>query len=361
MTTPTPPGGAPATFASVPPAKPEIERDRYGRPLVAHPVTGKLVGYTRCTTYVGGIEDTWNLSRWTQRTVTYGLAISPDLQALVRDMPADDKAKTREQKAEHDRLCEAAKEAGGGNDAARWGTYMHALTEAVDLGYDPDAVAPPQLAFPRDHAQAVTDLAAYIDATADLKHRLVEAFTVQDPLQVGGTPDRVVEYQGKRYIADLKTGNVEFGSLKIAAQLAMYARSQPYDIATGQRTDPHGASVERGILIHLPVGSGTCTLSWVDLLAGWEAVRVCRQIREQRKAKARDLFSPWDAPVPTEPVADGETLYPDPAPVHTQAVLAGRVKATTSREQALAVWRANEADWTDDLTELAKAHIASLA
>jgi hypothetical protein len=51
-----------------------------------------------------------------------------------------------------------------------------------------------------------------------------------------------VEYGGKRYIADLKTGSIEWGTLKIAAQLAVYARSHTYDVATTSPPVRRGAS-----------------------------------------------------------------------------------------------------------------------
>jgi hypothetical protein len=42
----------------------DIARDHYGRPLITPLGGGKPVGYTRTTTYVSALEDTYNLEQW---------------------------------------------------------------------------------------------------------------------------------------------------------------------------------------------------------------------------------------------------------------------------------------------------------
>lgn len=320
-------------FTVLPPA---IERDYWGRPLVVPPEGGKRTAYTRCTTFVGGIGDTYMLGQWQQRHVAHGVARHDDLIAAFRD--ADPKDKTT-----GDALVEEAKKRSGAGDAARMGTYLHSVTEAFDRGLDPEAVELPwQSTGEVDPMAFKADLAAYVEATAELTAVSIEQFSVNDFHKVGGTPDRVVKYQGKRYIADLKTGSVEHGALKIAAQLAMYARSRPYDVATEQRMEHHGAELDRGIVVHLPAGSGSCTLYWVDLLQGWEAVKLCRQIREARKLRMRQLFRGL-APLPVAPVS-----------------LADQIKASRTPDAVRALWTAHSSDWTPELTSLAKEHIAAL-
>lgn len=319
---------------------PEIERDRWGRPLVIPPTGGKKVGYTRCTTFVGSIEDTYKLGQWLQRHAIRGTALNDDIIAAVRDTDPDDKASL-------DRLAEEAKERSGAGDAARLGTYLHAVTEASDRGLDPAEVDRPWLSTgelaPDFYA---ADLAAYVEATEEMAAVAIEQFTVNDPLKVGGTPDRVVNFQGKRYIADLKTGSIEWGGLKIAAQLALYARSRPYDIATGERQDFHGAEIDRGIVIHLPVGTGTCTLYWVDLAVGWEVVQLCRRVRERRAFRFRDLFHEVAAiPTVEDPTDDLPLL----------------ISAAPTADAVRQLWSANASRWTERHTELAKAHISALA
>jgi hypothetical protein len=249
----------------------EIARDRWGRPLVVPPDGGKPVAYTRCTTYIGVLEDTYNLSRWQQRMVALGLADRPDLALGV--------TAHRDDKDELNKLCERAIEAAKGRAAATTGTALHALTGLVDQGRP----------LPTIPADAAADLEAYRQKTAALETLAVEQFVVHDELQVAGTTDRVVSYRDRRYVYDIKTGSIDFAPGKFAMQLAVYARSQIYDIKTHARTDL-GVSTEWGILVHLPVGEARCDLYRVDLTAGWEGVQLATAVRAWRRRK--DHLSP---------------------------------------------------------------------
>jgi hypothetical protein len=251
---------------------PQIPRDRWQRPLVIPRGGGAPVAYTRCTTYVGVLEDTYNLARWQQRMVALGLASRPDLLLAV--------SAHRDDKAQLNRICSDAQEAAAAHAAATTGTALHALTDHMDRGI-PVGVIP-------EAYQA--DLAAYEKATADLIPVEIEAFTVLDALQIGGTPDRVVEYRGARYIADVKTGSIQYGMGKIAMQLAVYSRSSLYDHVTGERS---GLRVDQNnaVVIHLPAGEGRCELHWVNIAAGWEAVKLATSVRAWRAR--HDLSIPF--------------------------------------------------------------------
>lgn len=262
------------------PAKP-IERDRWGRPLVAPPGGGKAIAYQRCTTFVDCMEDKFNLQQWQLRMTALGLASRPDLLLAVS---ANTDMADGTQKKELNRITDAAKEAAAASAAATTGTAIHALTEKIDRGEE----LPP---IP-DAARA--DLEAYRHATSALRVHAIEQFSVQDELRVGGTCDRVYEYEGRFYIGDVKTGNIDYGAMKIAMQLAVYSRSVPYNHVV-KRREPRTYEVDtsRAIVVHLPAGSGTCELRWVDLSRGWQAVAVATQVRAWRKVK--DWYQPFTA------------------------------------------------------------------
>lgn len=262
------------TTATVTAPTATITRDRFGRPLVIPPDGGKPVAYTRATTLASAVEDTFNLARWQQRMVAVGLADRPDLQLAV--------TAHRNDKGRLNDICEQAIEAAKGTAAATTGTALHTLTELVDLGQDLPIVPP----------DAEADLAAYRETTACLQVEAIEQFVVIDDLKVGGTPDRIVRWNGERLIADIKTGSIEWGIQKIAMQLALYAHGKAYDPATGQRS-PLNVNQTSGLIIHLPAGSGQCELVWVDLKRGWEAVELAVKVREWRKAKG--LTAPFQA------------------------------------------------------------------
>jgi hypothetical protein len=284
----------------------------------------KKAPYTRCTTFVSAFEDTYNLEQWKLRQAAIGLSMRRDLQLAV--------VAHRDDKKKLNAVCKEALDAVASSAAATTGTALHSLTEQMDRGQEVTGVPEANLA----------DLAAYAAATVDLKPVYIEQLVVHDPWQVAGTPDRIVSYKGKRYISDLKTGDIEWGAGKIAAQLAMYARSEVYDIKTGERSI-HRAELDKGLVIHLPAGTGQCEVVWIDLLAGWEIARTCRDVRDRRKLKARDLYAPF-----TEP------------PLVREVDLAAEIKACTTRDMVDQVWRVYNAKWTDELTAVAVAHIADL-
>lgn len=316
-----------------------VPRDRWQRPLVVPEGGGKPVAYTRCTRFVGVLEDTYNLGLWQQRMVALGLSQRPDLMLGV--------TAARDDKGALDRLCADAAEAAKAHEKATIGTALHALAEQADRGRDlgvvPDAY--------------VADLAAYADATAALQATAIEQFCVQDWLRVGGTPDRVVRLGRKRYIADIKTGSIEYGIGKIAMQLAVYARSRPYDPATGARSD-HGAELDRGIIIHLPAGTGTCTLWWVDLLAGWEAVKVARAVWAARKARFKDLTAPFESPGELRPGMTPEAAAESPC--NEPQPLSEIIEECATEIALRSLWAEHAKEWTDALTMQARARIQTI-
>ena len=308
--------------------RPEIERDRYGRPLIVPPGGGKKVAYRRCTTFVGVLEDTYNLSRWQQRMVAAGLADRPDLLLGV--------AAHRDDKNKLNQLCEDALEAAKGRAAATTGTAVHALTEIIDRGLD----------LPVIPDGAAADLAAYRAATAGIEWLDIEAGIVVDELSVHGTPDRIGRLpDGRIVIADLKTGDIQYGILKVAMQLAVYSRGQRYDHVTGTRTPmPEGLDQDRALVIHLPAGTGRCELVEVDIAAGWEGAQLARQVWAWRARK--NLSRPLALP---------------PAVEQGQPDLAALIGMCGDVESLAALWAANRDRWTDAHSAAAAARKATLA
>lgn len=312
----------------------QVKRDNKGRPLIVPPGGGKAVPYTRCTTYVSCLEDLYNLQRWQQRMVILGLVDRPDLLLSA--------AAHREDKDKLNRIADDAIEAAKAGASATIGTAIHALCERLDAGQDIGTV-------PGEYQR---DLDAYIEATKPLTVLHSETFTVLDDLRIGGTPDRIVEFDGERYIADIKTGSIEWGAGKIAMQLAVYAHSVFYDHTTGQRAPLPGVNGQRGIVIHLPAGTGTCQLQWVNIAAGWDAVRLATQVRDWRARKG--LLEPVDTTEQAALTAIADAgLIEDP--------IVARINAATSRPDIEAIWAAHETSWTPEHTAAATARITQLA
>jgi hypothetical protein len=253
----------------------EIPRDRYGRPLVIPPDGGPRVPYRRTTTFVGALEDTYALQLWKQRQVAIGMGQRPDLVlATAATDPAD--------KNRLDEIVEKATEAALASASATTGTSLHALTERLDRGQKLGRVPEPYGA----------DVKAYEKATADIEWTDIETFRVLDGWRVAGTADRVGRINGILVVADIKTGSVEYPH-KMAMQIACYARSLPYDIATDIRGAAQpGLNLHYGIIIHLPAGEGRCQLHSVDLAKGWDACLLAKKVWDWRAVKG--LLQPVD-------------------------------------------------------------------
>jgi hypothetical protein len=296
----------------------EVERDRYGRPLVAPADGGKAKAYTRCTTYVSALEDTYNLGLWQQRMVALGLADRPDLLLAV--------SAHRDDKDRLNKICDDAREAAKASAAATTGTALHSLVERMDRGLPLGAVP----------AAYAADLKAYERATSVLEHVHIEELMVLDELKIAGTPDRLALHEERLKVADVKTGSIEWGAGKIAMQLAVYAHSKLYHPATGARTE---LDIDTGeaIVVHLPAGQGRCELHRIDIAAGWEAVQLARQVRAWRARKG--LLTPL------------RTAPPEAA---------DEISAAASVDELNAVWARHQAAWTDELTALAAARKSEL-
>lgn len=332
----------------------ELPRDRWGRPMVTPPSGGKPVAYTRCTTYVGCLEDMYNLGKWQQRMVATGLSLRPDLLLKVSSLgrQPEDEGEVKRWKKQMDDTCEAATEAAQASASATIGTALHALTERLDRGLDvgviPDSYKP--------------HLAAYEQATSAFTAVHIERFTVHDQLQIGGTPDRVLAIDGhdKLVIGDIKTGSVEFGVGKMCMQLAVYAHSDLYNHETGARAPLGNIDLDRGLIIALNAKTGECRLIWVDIAAGWEAVRLARDVRAWRARK--NLTKPYDGPVPAA-LPINPTVAQENArdlTVEAQTALLVAIPRANSEEELVQLWTAAGPAWTPQHTELAARRRAEL-
>lgn len=244
----------------------EIDRDRYGRPLVVPKAGGKPVAYTRATTIANSLDDPSALTAWKMRMAAIGLTVRSDLLLAI--------SAAQEDKMAINKYIEDAMEVAGASRAATIGTALHSFAEKLDLGQD---IGP----IPDEWA---ADLVAYQKATEQLNKIFIEQFCVLDKYKIAGTPDRVVEYKGERFIADIKTGRIDHPN-NIAIQLAIYANGSPYDVATGRRGSWGDVNKDKAIIIHLPAGTGLCKLVWIDIAEGWKGVQFAMKVREWRDKK----------------------------------------------------------------------------
>ncbi len=257
----------------------DIPRDRWGRPMIKPDPDApggkkaKPKGYRRVTTFIDVLENRYNLEQWGKRMVAKGMAHRHDLVVGANACDPDEDKKTL------DDIAKQALDSAQASAKANLGTAVHKLCERRDRGQLPDINEVP------DSHRA--DVLAYEQATAGMEHQWIEQLRVLDFFGgVAGTPDRISMFRGEVYIADIKTGSIDWGQLKMAMQLAIYAHAKPYDPVTGKRgVDTPSINMQRGIIIHLPQGTGQATLHWVDIQRGWAAVQDAAKVWTWRDAK----------------------------------------------------------------------------
>jgi hypothetical protein len=266
---------------------PEPDRDNYGRYRILDPKTGKVISWTRATTWASTVADTFGLTNWKVRMTALGLAQRKDLLLAVAAIEDPD---GKDSKKKLDKLAEAAMEHAGSSVRATIGTALHSITEAHDAGREPAVIPEPYDA----------DLAAYVLAICDAELRIdpshIERIVCVPELGVAGTFDRLITLpDGRTVVADLKTGrDLSYSWTEIAIQLAIYAHaSSIYDVLTGKHQPMPVVDQSEALVMHLPVGEARCDLYMVDIAAGWEMASVCGTVRDWRKRK--DLAKRYDA------------------------------------------------------------------
>lgn len=261
----------------------EIQRDRWGRPLIIPPGGGKPEPYTRVSTMAKALDDLSNLMTWKQRKTAQGLLMRPDLLTRIAGtLSKGDPDTDWQTKKALNAICEEATEAAGASKGSSAGTGFHEMTEAIDAGNEPAFVAPADV--PR--------LDAYRKAVAPYSPLAAEVFVVCDELKVAGSFDRLwMCPDGHSRVGDLKTGKSEADyPLATTIQIATYANSKRYNPETGERTElDEYLDRDTGLLVHMPP-SGGCQVIPLDLVKGWEAAQLAAQIHRVRKWKPADLI-----------------------------------------------------------------------
>jgi hypothetical protein len=247
--------------------------DHQGHYLVVPPGGGEPVPHTRATTHASTNDDRYGLEKWGKRTVALGLARRPDLLAGVAAARDDDRSRL-------DALCDDALEAGGSSTGRNIGQALHEFCERVDLGED---VKVPET--------WKADIEAYraVLAEGGFEIEAVEKTVVVPELTVAGTFDRLISRAGRRYVADIKTGqSLQYGWPAIAIQLALYSRaSTVYDFETEKHSPMPDVDQTLGIVVHVPAGNGTAELIGVDLNVGWDGALLAQAVRTWRRTLFR--------------------------------------------------------------------------
>lgn len=260
--------------------KAAIERGEGGRPLIRladDPETS--IEYDRASSYGKSIDSGFGLTYWAKCMVVKGVSMSPSIVKAAKPLEYYGGGKGALYE-----LAEKAMTLAGSSDKATEGSAMHSYTDLIDQGLPlPDGI----------DDDTLLDLEAYRLVTDGLEIVAGERFVVCDALKAAGSFDRLLRVpdaepwpewlRGRLVIGDLKTGNAEAAVGGIAIQEVIYARGAYYDPATGART-PHGADPNIGLVIHLPLGTGTAQIIALDLNLGWLGALAAQAARAYQDA-----------------------------------------------------------------------------
>lgn len=324
--------------------RPDFETNGLNQYKIKRLTDGKMVGYTRATTYIANLEDTSALTKWKLRVLLEGVATAEasvattgsgySATAIVRNLAhvrdvAIEKARRADRKGKlahgdlaaltarawsdfkkaMDTLADELFEVGGGREKATKGTDIHKLTEIHDEhGIDrvgemltEGEISPADMADVEAYAAAIKKLGATIVEQ--------ERVIVNDDLKVAGRLDRVVmvklpaihdpktgevirpaEARARRRVLDIKTGRIDYGQGKLAQQIGMYAGAKGYNLETHEREDLK-LDQTVGLVLHLPAGSGEAHVHIVDLVLGRRGNKLSGEVRTWRNEgkKAVDL------------------------------------------------------------------------
>jgi hypothetical protein len=326
---------------------PLINRDRWQRPIVID-LDGVEGPYQRCTTFIDVLDNKWNLQRWGERKIIEGLCFRDDLRLDAASFGREPTkliknsmerwVKNPDHKRWNDGLnavADQAKEAAEHKAAATRGQALHRFCERMNRGETLENV-------PIDF---VPHIAAYEFATQRIEMIKIETFMVLDDLRVAGTPDRIVSLPGKPkpMIFDIKTGDVEWGQLKMSMQMAIYAHSKIYDPETNERTEID-LDQETAIICALDQLTAEVVLLEIYIERGWEACHTARDVWAKRSWKSL-----------TKPLRIGDNLVSrEVEKANRTRAFAGVKKLDTGADLAL-ITAIREADTEDELRAIFKA------
>jgi hypothetical protein len=317
----------------------EAPHGQYGWYKLAHPVTGEPDAlWPRVSTIMKTHADGEGLSEWKTRMALKGLAVSPDLIAMVASLDMEtDKGKFRE-------AAEQASARASSKSGANFGTAVDRFTERLDGGESIVSMGVPD--------GLRTEVEAY--ARTLREHGLIvlpqytQRTTVNATHKYAGSWDRVVQRVStgelfmldvKRTKPDAKTGRMSgYSWLEYVSQVAAYANGEfmcSLDFA-GYEPMPE-VSKAKGLILHIVPGTGRAELYGVRLERGWH--NFVRSI-ETRKDVSEAKSSGWSWLIerPTAPAPAVEA----PVPAAQPSALVALVEQETPTVPPIVVFAAHD-------------------
>lgn len=236
--------------------------------------------------------------------VAIGLAKSRHLFSRVQAILARGGSWSTD-KAEFKEIVGLAKNAAGWKDQADRGTSIHDLCDAAEQGildwnYVPEHLKPVIEAYVEQIIPWFTYLSTECFVAVDNTINLPDRKPIE--LRAAGSIDRIGEFDGKRYIIDIKSGRDDVFRTGVCGQLYLYAIGMLYrddvvhqdvpwaewanaGINPSARADT-GVDQEHAIMLQAPKfaqgGRWTWNIMWVPLKYGKDIIEVGQFARKAR-------------------------------------------------------------------------------
>lgn len=307
---------------------------RYKLPLMPGEVGPKKIpigqepwvpsGVQSMTNLAASISDTKALGRWDREQVQIGTALHPELaQELRRVVYAaqergTDLARVKDDpqlRAELAALAERAKDISGANAARDAGIVRHDHWQEHGESGGHAFSGTEQINGEMRVLRELLDAAGF-EIIPDLVERTVRNLAVQ----AAGRFDNILMHRrsGRLLMADLKTkrgapdgGDPFWGWLEMDAQLAGYAYSElmlkwetppeeyegtARELVTYTGGPREHVDLTEGVVLHMPSDGGEPRLRRADLVDGWRALQLAREVctvRSRGKSASRKAESWW--------------------------------------------------------------------
>jgi len=361
----------------LPPPPPRFQPtwNRYKQYQLPHPDTGRPTAFTRATTVAKILDDTYNLDLWVQRRLIRSVLDGVRIQMghLSEENTTEHRARIDTAMRElwdadpdtqtFNAVADTVNNLQGGQDAAEFGTAVHAWLEALDLGTIRPCEVPDIFAV---HADAYRTLLlrhallpepAYVERivlcddndfvvpTGSTIDGIPESRVLSSGETVVGTLDRLfrVITTGELHLGDVKTSKADSLSYKVlefCIQLAVYRYARRMLSLDGSGWEPMPVlSGQTAYLMHIPSDDplrSACIT--VNTAFGAEAMRIAIYVRDlRRRAKREGLTG----------------TIPMPSPQALQWAAARHAIQDISAPADLAViWEQYSEVWTEELTAL---------
>lgn len=308
-----------------------------GRYALPHPVTGEPATWARTTNFIKKLDDAFALNKWKIQQVVIGLGLREDLYAEACTLSDGDDLDAL------DKLAELAHDAAGGNHGRRVGSALHKFTERANQGEPSGA---PARWVPKVDLYTEALRAHCLTVIPELTERTVVNLTYG----CAGTFDNVLRtVRGELVIGDLKSKKKIYGYGSEALQFAMYAYADAmWNPKLGRYEDMPAVSRRVAKMVWLPVAGDVCEVHDVDIERGWEALRLCDEVRlwqneQKRKNAVGSLCALPDAMAITEAYAQ-------------------RILQAGSRADLSAIWtEAHEfGRWSQELADMGAARLREI-